>query len=126
MKKILLLYSSFLLGCIFTRAQLPLKKPWFEKKLQEDHLYNTTPFNKILTDSLKIPKNNSNGIFGNMLVFSSAPQKLTLIENNNKGFDIYQTSHDNMYISKPDSTFISDMPVKAYEFNPQNKLQIIK
>jgi len=31
--------------------------------------------------------------------------------NNQNGFDIYQTMQDNMYILKPDSTFVSNMPV---------------
>jgi len=31
--------------------------------------------------------------------------------NNQYGFDLYQTMQDNMYILKPDSTFVSNMPV---------------
>ncbi len=31
--------------------------------------------------------------------------------NNQNGFDFYQTIQDNMYILKPDSTFVSNMPV---------------
>jgi hypothetical protein len=30
---------------------------------------------------------------------------------NQNGFDVYQTMHDNMYILKPDSSFVSNMPV---------------
>jgi hypothetical protein len=31
--------------------------------------------------------------------------------NNNKGFEIWQSIADNLYILKPDSTFLSNMPV---------------
>lgn len=31
--------------------------------------------------------------------------------NNQNGFDVYQTLQDNMFILKPDSTFVSNMPV---------------
>lgn len=41
-------------------------------------------------------------------------QKLTLtfIENNDNGFSVYRSTPDKMYVAKPDSTFISKMPVK--------------
>lgn len=38
--------------------------------------------------------------------------QLTWLENKGNGFSIYQSTPDNMYILKPDSTFYSAMPVK--------------
>jgi hypothetical protein len=34
--------------------------------------------------------------------------------NNQNGFDVYQTLQDNMYILKPDSTFVSNMPILKF------------
>jgi hypothetical protein len=36
---------------------------------------------------------------------------LRLLGNNQNGFEVYQTMQDNMYILKPDSSFVSNMPV---------------
>ena len=46
-----------------------------------------------------------------MPLAGSMPKLFNYIGNNQQGFDIYQTPYDNMYILKPDSTFISHMPV---------------
>src|SRR5690349_19923364 len=41
----------------------------------------------------------------------SLPKGFVYKGNNQNGFEVYQTMQDNMYILKPDSTFVSNMPV---------------
>ncbi|MGI8950598.1 MAG: hypothetical protein ACR2FN_03330 [Chitinophagaceae bacterium] len=36
------------------------------------------------------------------------------LENNGNGFDLYRSPLDQMIIAEPDSTFISEMPIKKY------------
>lgn len=47
----------------------------------------------------------------NMPLAGSMPKKFIYLGNNENGFDVYQTVQDNMYILKPDSTFVSNMPI---------------
>ena len=42
------------------------------------------------------------------------PNKMAYIGNNGKGFNIYQTPQDNMLILRPDSSFVSNMPVRDF------------
>ena len=43
--------------------------------------------------------------------YPKQPQ-LTYLGHNNKGFSLYQSGIDNLYVLKPDSSFASAMPVK--------------
>jgi hypothetical protein len=52
----------------------------------------------------------------------SMPKKFLYLGNNQNGFDVYQTMQDNMYILKPDSTFVSNMPI--IKIPSQEKLEL--
>ncbi|RFM29102.1 hypothetical protein [Deminuibacter soli] len=47
-----------------------------------------------------------------MPVVRTIPSNNTLLGNNGKGMDIYQSSIDGMYIARPDKQFYNEMPVK--------------
>ena len=51
----------------------------------------------------------------NMPIVAGEPLILNYLGNNNKGLDIYQSSLDNMYVVKPDSTFYSGMPTGSFK-----------
>lgn len=53
---------------------------------------------------------------GNMPILLQK-QQLAFVEHNNKGFDIYQSTPDNMYTLKPDSTFHSATPIHLQSNN---------
>lgn len=67
--------------------------------------------NKSFVDSLKNELWKKSLPYNNTAPAGSIPRRFTYLGNNKKGFDIYQTTQDNMYILKPDSSFASNMPV---------------
>jgi hypothetical protein len=110
MKKIMSfsLFSIFIV--IIAHAQIHRQKPIFPRR------FDTSAFNKLqrqlLIDSLREQLFENNKPYSyRMPVAGSMPKKFIYLGNNEKGFDVYQTMQDNMYILKPDSTFVSNMPV---------------
>ncbi|MEP7319815.1 MAG: hypothetical protein ABI921_13765 [Panacibacter sp.] len=60
----------------------------------------------------------------NMPIVAGESLIFTYLGNNNKGLDIYQSSSDNMYVIKPDSTFYSGMPTGSFKtVAPQIKVR---
>lgn len=53
----------------------------------------------------------------------SMPKKFYYRGNNGAGFNIYQNAQDNMFILKPDSTFISKMPNPDKNFMKEYPIQ---
>lgn len=110
MKKVLLLFLFSIFMVLIVHAQIQPQKPTFPRR------FDTSAFDKLqrqlLIDSLKqqlFPKGDPYSY--RMPIAGSMPKKFIYLGNNQKGFDVYQTVHDNMYILKPDSTFVSNMPV---------------
>jgi hypothetical protein len=110
MKKVLLLLLFNFFIVIIVHAQIQPQQPIFP------HPFDTSAFDKYkrheLIDSLRkqlFPK--SEPYSYRMPVAGSMPKKFIYLGNNKNGFDIYKTMQDNMYILKPDSTFVSNMPV---------------
>ena len=109
MKKIVLLFLFNFFIVVIVHAQLPPQHP-------SPKYFDTSAFDKFKRrewiDSLGkqlFPKNEPYSY--RMPVAGSMPKKFVYLGNNHKGFDVYQTMGDNMYILKPDSTFVSNMPV---------------
>jgi hypothetical protein len=110
MKKFLLLSLTNFFIVLIAHAQVQPQKPFFP------HRFDTSDFDKykrgILIDSMRkqLFENNQPNYY-HMPVAGSMPKKFAYTGNNGDGFDVYQTMQDYMYILKPDSTFISNMPV---------------
>ena len=110
MKRILLT-ACFIccLTCIVT-AQSPKVYKTPDKKQWDSSLQNRFK-QKQFMDSLQQAWRYKGSPYGELPLAGSMPKRFNYIGNNQQGFDIYQTPYDNMYILKPDSTFISNMPV---------------
>lgn len=91
-------------------AQSPYIYKTPDKKQWDSSLQNRFK-QKQFMDSLNKAWRYQNAPYGNLPLAGSMPKRFTYLGNNQQGFDIYQTPYDNMYILKPDSTFISNMPV---------------
>ena len=109
MKKVLLLSLFNFFIVLIALAQIQPQKP-FPK------YFDTSSFDKYkhreLIDSLRrqlFPQNDPYSY--HMPLAGSMPKKFIYLGNNGNGFDLYQTMQDNMYILRPDSTFVSNMPV---------------
>jgi hypothetical protein len=80
-----------------------------------DRFKDTVLLNKLkdkdFVDSLKNELRKRYAPYNKMQLAGSMPRRLNYVGNNHQGFDIYQTPYDNMYILKPDSTFVSNMPI---------------
>lgn len=87
-----------------------LRVPYGQPHLQRQNIfrykpdYSLSPVSPFETDEKSVQMNMPNA-FNEKL-------SLTFIENNDNGFSVYRSTPDKMYILKPDSTFISKMPVK--------------
>lgn len=86
--------------------------------------YKLSPPTLTITGSNTVPKQDTNiqkfhdQLRNNKLPYNGIPNIITekpssptYLSNNGKGFDIYQSRVDNMYILMPDSEFVSNMPV---------------
>ncbi|MBG9377503.1 hypothetical protein I5907_14760 [Panacibacter sp. DH6] len=108
MKKITLLLL-LLPACITLSAQQD-KAFVIPRNNQQDSVFKKTYPQKQFIDSLPSAyfRKHRAPLPGSM------PNKMTYLGNNGKGFDIYQTPQDNMFILRPDSSFYSNMPVKDF------------
>ncbi len=116
MKTVLLTITLFSISIAVKAQQFPSYKKSFSKpkvyaytdSATLNRIYLKNKFASMFpTDTLNAyNKNNA----GNMPVLLQK-QELAFIRNNNKGFDVYQSTPDDMYILKPDSTFHSAMPI---------------
>lgn len=109
MKTVLLLSILNFFIVLIVHAQQP-QKPALPRR------FDTSAFDKYrrheLIDSLRKQLFENNQPYSyRMPLAGSMPKKFIYLGNNGKGFDIYQTMHDNMHILKPDSTFESNMPI---------------
>jgi hypothetical protein len=52
------------------------------------------------------------------------PKRFIYPGNNQKGFDVYETVQDNVYILKPDSTFASNMHVLKMAVTEKKKISL--
>ena len=115
MKKGMLLLLLFIFAVVFANAQTPKTFTIPDQKFGDTTLFkkfNDKPFIDSLRNALKL----RNEFYGNRSLAGAMPKRFNYIGNNGKGFDIYQTPQDNMYILKPDSSFVSNMPVaKGYD-----------
>ena len=107
MRKLFLL----LLALSFANTLLKAQQPRIYSIPKDDSALRNKLKNKAFTDSLKNELLRRNSPYNNTPLAGSMPKRFTYLGNNKKGFDIYQTPQDNMYILKPDSTFSSSMPV---------------
>ncbi len=108
MKKFLLLLISFFC-VIIVDAQIQPQKP------SAPNFTDTSYPKKFkrwqLPDSLINSWQQKRSPLDRMSLAGSMPKRFRYLGNNQKGFEVYQTYQDFMYILKPDSTFISNMPV---------------
>ena len=102
-----------------TNPQNPVLKYFSAPKFYDSTLFR--PYKKQMNiDSLRNTWQPKIPPYDNMPVAGSMPKKFLYSGNNKKGFDIYQTLQDNMYILKPDSSFSCNMPVVG--FNTGNNI----
>lgn len=94
---------------VFANAQnvKPYTQPKY--KLKDSALFKRFK-DKNFVDSLRNAYRNSPYFNDKSPLPGSMPKRFNYAGNNGKGFDIYQTPQDNMYILRPDSTFSSNMP----------------
>jgi hypothetical protein len=110
MKKGIGMLFVFTCICIFmAKAQSPRVYAVPKNQLNDSAFMNRLK-DKTFVDSLRnVMKYRNPG--KQIPLAGSMPRKFNYMGNNSKGFDIYQTPQDNMYILRPDSSFVSNMPV---------------
>ena len=110
MKSFLLLMISLFIGMVI-QAQNKTPTSFSIKPADTSIIPKAYPYQKFkwkdsLADQLR------KKFFGNKMPVAGSMRKgFVYLGNNQNGFDVYQTMQDNMYILKPDSTFVSNMPV---------------
>ncbi len=118
MKKLLILNLFILFVLAIEAQQIPLQnnKPMLPKKYSYidsatlDRIFLQKKFTQLFPkDTIHLPDN-----IDNMPVLKRE-QQLTFTGNNNKGFDVYTSTPNNMRVLKPDSAFHSFMPTGKYE-----------
>src|SRR5215831_7136237 len=110
MKKFLLLLINFFIIIIIRAQSIPQTPPSINNSdsLINGRRYPSQKFS--WRDSLQNELRKK--YFSNeKLPAGSLRKGFRYLGNNQNGFDIYQTMQDNMYILKPDSTFVSNMPI---------------
>ena len=107
MRKQILLLLILLCAAVLLKAQ----QPKIYSVPKDDSAFRNKLKNKAFVDSLKNELWQKSSPYINTPLAGSMPKRFNYAGNNKKGFDIYQTPQDNMYILKPDSTFASNMPV---------------
>jgi hypothetical protein len=101
MKKLLLLsVNFFIIVVIHAQTNPPTGKKFPSQKFNWNDSLSSKLREKIFSDETPPPGSLRKGF-----VYKG---------NNQNGFDVYQTMQDNMYILKPDSTFVSNMPVLKF------------
>ena len=106
MKKVVLLSLFNFFTVLIIHAQIQPEKPFFPRR------FDTSYKRHMLIDSFREQLFQNNQPYAyRMPVAGAMPKKFVYVGNNGKGFDLYQTMQDNMYILRPDSTFLSNMPV---------------
>jgi hypothetical protein len=107
-KLLLLLFVNFFIAFI-VQAQIRPRKPF------TPNFYDTSSLEKLrrmqLSDSLTNRLRQRKSYLDKMPLAGSMSKRFRYLGNNQKGFEVYQTYQDFMYILKPDSTFTSNMPV---------------
>src|SRR6266487_5299936 len=109
MKKfMLLLLINFFISCIVHSQTRPQKRfvPNYSDTSSPEKLKR-----RQLSDSLLNALRQRKSYFDNMPLAGSMSKRFRYLDNNQKGFEVYQTYQDFMYILKSDSTFASNMPV---------------
>ncbi|MEP6467906.1 MAG: hypothetical protein ABJB05_16465 [Parafilimonas sp.] len=78
------------------------------------HRFNKNIYNKLFLHHYNIPEA---APYNSVL---KIPAPLLTYKGNTKGFEIYQSGTDNMFVAKPDSSVAFNMPVKqfAIQFEP--------
>lgn len=108
-KEIGMLFVFTCLCAVLVKAQSPRIYAVPKNQLNDSRFMNRLK-DKTFVDSLRNIMKYSNP--GKQIPLAgSMPQKFNYLFNNQQGFDIFQTPHDNMYILKPDSSFSSNMPI---------------
>jgi hypothetical protein len=110
MKKFFLLFINFFIIVIIHAQKTPQLPPSINNpdSLTEGRIFPLQKFSWRDSLSGELRKK----YFSNEMPPAGSMRKgFRYLGNNQKGFEIYQTLHDNMYILKPDSTFVSNMPV---------------
>jgi hypothetical protein len=108
---------KFLILSIFSLISTAALKAQFYNhdslKLYQHHL-NPDDYKKLF------PHGQENSIPGCDKSILKIPAPLLTYKGNTNGFDIYQSTPDNMYLIKPDSTIAFNMPVKqsTIQFEP--------
>ncbi|HRI20184.1 MAG TPA: hypothetical protein PLA68_04500 [Panacibacter sp.] len=91
---------------------LQQKKIFEAGKQQKDALIKLLPQKPQQTETVtNVPNYNVD----NMPVAGNKKLPLTFIGNNENGLDIFRSGPDNMYILKPDATFLSAMPTGNFK-----------
>ena len=78
--------------------------------------FDTVPPKKFYHKNFSLPESLKNKLRHNKSFsfepcMNSKPEKFLYYGNNSKGFEVWQSIADHLYILKPDSTFVSNMPV---------------
>jgi hypothetical protein len=110
MKKFLLLSINFFIIVIIIHAQTIPPTPPLSNY---DSLFEGRKYPSLKFDWKDSPANElRRKYFSNEMPPAGSMRKgFRYLGNNQNGFDVYQTIQDNMYILKPDSTFVSNMPI---------------
>lgn len=120
----MLMFFIFISACLFrVKAQSPKVYTIPSDKLKDSSLLNRLK-DKAFNDSLRNVLKYRYNPYRTKPLAGSMPRKFNYLGSNRQGFDIYQTPLDNMYILRPDPTFVSNMPIAGGQNSTDKPIEL--